>query len=81
MLTVIRYLVDLHSAGDPAWDCLLNQQAWLVKLLISCREDHQAKGKENQTRKEYTAYTQEADNVYVKCTKRKGQDNANLKCL
>ncbi|XP_031570659.1 exocyst complex component 2-like isoform X3 [Actinia tenebrosa] len=40
---IIRYLVELESGGDPAWDCLVNQHAWLLKLLTSCKNDHQAK--------------------------------------
>lgn len=34
----IRYLVHLGWKGDPAWDCLENQQKWLMKLLSECTE-------------------------------------------
>ncbi|KAK3704030.1 hypothetical protein QZH41_006179 [Actinostola sp. cb2023] len=40
---IIRYLVELDYVGDPAWECLINQHAWLLKLLSSCRDDHQSK--------------------------------------
>lgn len=40
-----RYLVELDYQGDPAWECIVNQKDWLHKLLISCQEDHKAKGK------------------------------------
>lgn len=40
---LIRYLVDLDYQGDPAWECLVHQKEWLLKLLTSCQEDHKAK--------------------------------------
>lgn len=40
---LIRYLVDLDYQGDPAWECIINQKDWLLKLLTSCQDDHKAK--------------------------------------
>ena len=34
----LRYLVHLGWKGDPAWDCLENQQKWLTQLLSECTE-------------------------------------------
>lgn len=36
--------MDLDYQGDPAWECLVNQKDWLLKLLTSCQEDHKTKG-------------------------------------
>eukprot|EP00058_Branchiostoma_floridae_P027001 XP_002612492.1 hypothetical protein BRAFLDRAFT_214268 [Branchiostoma floridae] len=41
---LIRYLMDLGEPGDPAWDCLVNQQKWLLQLLFSCKEEHIKQG-------------------------------------
>lgn len=35
---LIRYLVHLGWKGDPAWECLENQQKWLTQLLSDCTE-------------------------------------------
>lgn len=40
-----RYLVDLDYQGDPAWECLVLQKDWLLKLMTTCQEDHKSKGK------------------------------------
>ncbi|XP_078365831.1 exocyst complex component 2-like [Oculina patagonica] len=40
---LIRYLVDLDYQGDPAWECLVHQKEWLLKLLTNCQEDHKSK--------------------------------------
>ncbi|XP_071785784.1 exocyst complex component 2-like isoform X2 [Asterias amurensis] len=37
---LIRYLVELEAPGDPGWDCIRNQQQWLLKLLQKCKDDH-----------------------------------------
>jgi len=37
--------VDLDYQGDPAWECLVLQKDWLLKLLANCQEDHKSKGK------------------------------------
>ncbi|XP_038068358.1 exocyst complex component 2-like [Patiria miniata] len=37
---LIRYLVELEAPGDPAWECIVNQQHWLLKLLQKCKDDH-----------------------------------------
>ncbi|CAL1540086.1 unnamed protein product [Lymnaea stagnalis] len=37
---LIRYLVSLEYKGDPAWECLDNQQKWLIELLDDCKDDH-----------------------------------------
>ncbi|XP_059170244.1 exocyst complex component 2-like [Physella acuta] len=37
---LIRYLVSLEHKGDPAWECLDNQQKWLIELLDDCKDDH-----------------------------------------
>lgn len=44
-LEYFRYLVDLDYQGDPAWECLVHQKEWLLKLLTNCQEDHKSKGK------------------------------------
>ncbi|XP_005101772.1 exocyst complex component 2 [Aplysia californica] len=36
---LIRYLVSLEYKGDPAWECLDNQQKWLIELLDDCKDD------------------------------------------
>ena len=36
--------MDLDYQGDPAWECLVQQKDWLLKLLTSCQDDHKAKG-------------------------------------
>jgi len=36
---LIRYLVSLEYPGDPAWECLDNQQKWLIELLDDCKDD------------------------------------------
>ncbi|PFX23413.1 exocyst complex component 2-like isoform X1 [Stylophora pistillata] len=40
---LIRYLVDLDYQGDPAWECLVLQKDWLLKLMTTCQEDHKSK--------------------------------------
>lgn len=42
---LIRYLVNLESGGDPAWECLTNQQKWLMTMLSRCRDEHIIEGK------------------------------------
>ncbi|XP_070536873.1 exocyst complex component 2-like isoform X2 [Ptychodera flava] len=37
---IIRYLVDLESGGDPAWDCIKHQQQWLMNLLTQCKDEY-----------------------------------------
>lgn len=37
---LIKYLSDLECKGDPAWECLVNQQKWLTYLLTECKEHH-----------------------------------------
>ncbi|XP_078337720.1 exocyst complex component 2-like isoform X2 [Crassostrea virginica] len=37
---LIRYLISLGCDGDPAWECLVNQQKWLVGILTKCKDDH-----------------------------------------
>lgn len=37
---LIRYLISLGCEGDPAWQCLVNQQKWLVGLLTKCKDNH-----------------------------------------
>ncbi|KAK0062725.1 exocyst complex component 2 [Biomphalaria pfeifferi] len=37
---LIRYLISLEYKGDPAWECLDNQQKWLIELLDDCKDDH-----------------------------------------
>ncbi|XP_048254965.1 exocyst complex component 2-like [Haliotis rufescens] len=37
---LIRYLISLEYNGDPAWECLMKQQKWLIGLLHECKEDH-----------------------------------------
>ncbi|XP_076849244.1 exocyst complex component 2 [Brachyhypopomus gauderio] len=35
----IRYLSDLHAPGDPAWQCIVAQHKWILRLMQSCKED------------------------------------------
>lgn len=37
---LIRYLINLECTGDPAWECLENQQHWLLDMFIKCKEKH-----------------------------------------
>ncbi|XP_048748841.2 exocyst complex component 2-like isoform X2 [Ostrea edulis] len=37
---LIRYLISLGCEGDPAWECLVNQQKWLIGILTKCKDDH-----------------------------------------
>ena len=39
-----RYLVHLEVQGDPAWECLVNTQKWLLKLMHRCQSEHVDKG-------------------------------------
>lgn len=41
---VSRYLINLECAGDPAWECLVNQQKWLTTILLRCKEQHFQEG-------------------------------------
>jgi exocyst complex component 2 len=36
---LIRYLIHLEVAGDPAWDCIINAQKWLVNLMLRCKQE------------------------------------------
>lgn len=45
---LIRYLVNLESGGDPAWECLNNQQNWLMTMLSQCRDEHITEGRKNK---------------------------------
>ncbi|XP_072169116.1 exocyst complex component 2-like [Diadema setosum] len=36
----IRYLVELGAPGDPAWECIVNEQKWILKLLSDCKDEH-----------------------------------------
>jgi exocyst complex component 2 len=36
---LIRYLIHLEVAGDPAWDCIINAQNWLVNLMHRCKQE------------------------------------------
>ncbi|KAK3764200.1 hypothetical protein RRG08_044127 [Elysia crispata] len=54
---LIRYLVNLEYKGDPAWECLDNQQNWLVELLDDCKDDHIEEEK-NGMQTEHQASTQ-----------------------
>ncbi|XP_065187370.1 exocyst complex component 2-like [Sycon ciliatum] len=38
---LIRYLMELHAEGDPAWACIQHQQEWLIRLILSCKADYQ----------------------------------------
>ncbi|KAK7114741.1 exocyst complex component 2-like [Littorina saxatilis] len=37
---LISYLTSLECQGDPAWECLVSQQAHLIELLEDCKDDH-----------------------------------------
>lgn len=37
---IIRYLTHLECKGDPAWECIQNQQQWFSALLTECKEHH-----------------------------------------
>ena len=36
--------MNLESGGDPAWECLNNQQNWLMTMLSQCRDEHITEG-------------------------------------
>ncbi|XP_003896992.2 exocyst complex component 2 isoform X1 [Papio anubis] len=36
----IRYLSDLHTPGDPAWQCIGAQHKWILQLMHSCKEGY-----------------------------------------
>lgn len=36
----IRYLSDLHAAGDPAWQCIGAQHKWILQLMHNCKEGY-----------------------------------------
>ncbi|CAH1778734.1 unnamed protein product, partial [Owenia fusiformis] len=42
---LIRYLISLEMEGDPAWECISNQQKWLLDLLLRCKDEHIEKDK------------------------------------
>lgn len=35
-----RYLSDLHTPGDPAWQCIGAQHKWILQLMHSCKEGY-----------------------------------------
>ncbi|KAL4222023.1 Exocyst complex component 2 [Mactra antiquata] len=37
---LIKYLNHLECKGDPAWECIQNQQQWLYSLLTECKTHH-----------------------------------------
>jgi len=41
---VVRYLVHLEVQGDPAWECLVNMQKWLLRLMHRCQSEHVDRG-------------------------------------
>ncbi|EDV25447.1 uncharacterized protein TRIADDRAFT_55542 [Trichoplax adhaerens] len=43
---IIRYLVELDTVGDPAWECIVNKQKWIIDLFMSCKEDYLRKDEE-----------------------------------
>ncbi|XP_076112322.1 exocyst complex component 2-like isoform X2 [Mytilus galloprovincialis] len=45
---LIKYLISLECSGDPAWECLVNQQKWLTTILLRCKEQHLQEEKESQ---------------------------------
>ncbi|XP_039609362.1 exocyst complex component 2 isoform X1 [Polypterus senegalus] len=36
----IRYLSDLHAPGDPAWQCIVAQHKWILKLMQNCKDTY-----------------------------------------
>ncbi|XP_039262128.2 exocyst complex component 2-like [Styela clava] len=38
--SLIRYLLELHEQGDPAWDCLNNQHEWVQGQLLKCKDKY-----------------------------------------
>ena len=40
LFSFCRYLCELEAPGDPAWKCIDNQQQWLLKLLLKCKNEH-----------------------------------------
>lgn len=44
---LIKYLMSLECSGDPAWECLVNQQKWLTTILLRCKEQHAEQEKES----------------------------------
>lgn len=45
---LIRYLVHLEVPYDPAWECLLNMQKWLVNLMHRCKQEQIDKEEEEE---------------------------------
>ncbi|GAB6021054.1 Exocyst complex component S5 [Chamberlinius hualienensis] len=39
-LRLIRYLINLETPGDPAWDCIIFQKNCIVKSLEACKNSH-----------------------------------------
>ena len=40
-VVVCRYLLDLDYSGDPAWECIIEMHQWMMKLLLSCKQEFQ----------------------------------------
>eukprot|EP00795_Rhopilema_esculentum_P001081 gene1081-15414_t len=38
---LIRYLSDLDSPGDPAWECIAKMQQWIKGLFLESKDHHQ----------------------------------------
>ncbi|CAK8674239.1 exocyst complex component 2-like [Clavelina lepadiformis] len=37
---LIRYLLGLGDASDPAWDCLAHQHQWIQECMMRCKDQH-----------------------------------------
>lgn len=39
---LIKYLVNLEAPADPAWECVSHNKMWLLSIMNSSKEKHQA---------------------------------------
>lgn len=74
-IKLIRYLINLECAGDPAWECLVNQQKWLTTILLRCKEQHFQEEKENQQNGDVFSTPHKSSNI----SRAKPDDSNSLK--
>lgn len=41
---LIKYLLDLDYLGDPAWECIVQMNVWILDLLFQCKKHYQQTG-------------------------------------
>lgn len=59
--SLIRYLLELHEKGDPAWDCLNHQHEWIQNQLLECKNKYLAETM--KAAKERDADKQKSDEI------------------